>query len=49
MRKEKKVFVALLPRQPSQVFTSVFQSHCFDDNLRPSGHKNKGNSRGHRS
>ena len=38
---------ALLPRKPSKAFISVYQSHCFDDNLRHSGHKNKGMSFGH--
>lgn len=46
-RKEKKVYVALLPRKPSQTFISVFQSHGFDDNLRPTNSKRKGTSAAH--
>lgn len=47
MSKEKKVYVALLPRKPSQVFISVFQSHGFDDDLRPVNSKRKGTSESH--
>lgn len=39
----------LIPRKPSTHFVKVFQSHCFDDNLRPAGHPNKGKSWGHDS
>lgn len=40
-------YVSLQPRKPSKAFISTFQSHCFNDNLRPADHKNKGKSWGH--
>lgn len=46
---EKKVYHALTPRKPSAAFISTFQSHSFDDNLRPFGHLNKGKSYAHRT
>ena len=41
---EKKVYTALLPRVLSKAFISVFQTHCFNDGLRPDRHPNKGKS-----
>ena len=42
-----KKYVGLLPRKPSAQFIATFQSHTFNDNLRPEGHANKGRSSGH--
>jgi hypothetical protein len=44
---DKKVYTALLPRKSSQAFINVFQSHGFNDALRPKDHPNKGRSNEH--
>jgi len=38
---------SLRPAKPSDTFVKVFESHTFNDSLRPSMHKNKGTSTAH--
>ena len=46
-KKEKKVYVSLLPRKPSVSFVNTFQSHTFNDHLRPADHPRKGTTAVH--